>query len=783
MRRILSLFLTFTLVISLTLGVSAEGIASAPVKAEYIKNSEAAMMLFSAADFYSPEVTAASILGELEQNELLTVENAYIMTDRAFGELPAPAAAWLIPAAEKPEFEDVPEAAKAAVENLANARVIIDDDADGLMNPDKLFTEGELKTLITRIYSVIGTNNADDFFWTTNREYFEDLELLAGNTTAGVAAEGNKKVNDQIEALFESLAAGEFEQGTPEQKAADFYQAFIKLGEVDNNISGLEGYFTRIDEAEDTAAIHAVFLDMMDEIGYQGFLMLGTMGNVRGDGSNIYSVILPALTLKNGENGYIDPTSYKNAEDYNAQLLALIGDSDPAANAAAVTAFEKAVYEATLTPEDAINMDKAYFNYTFEEVQAKVPDWNFDPILVRTTYEPGAGKLVAVPDDGRFAAFAKIFEPENITTLKTFVKLDIVRNLRRYLGDDFRKAYASFNQKNYGATPLPKDEYYVQAAAEEMNLLIQKLYVNTYVDPRTKAGVEEMADGLIKTFQSRMDSYEWMSDETREEAVRKLSKLRVVAVHPDNMHSAWDDIEITSDDAFKIRNDYSIAMNKLDLGGYGDKPDIDYTIMSSMKTYEVNAMFIADYNIIYFPAGILTAPNYDPDASLAVNLGGIGAVMGHEITHAFDNNGSQFDADGLIRNWWTEDDFAAFDGKVKNVVNYYQGYEFAPGIINNSALTVSENIADIGGVSVALQYLTENSEKPDYKLFFDSYASSWADVRTRQRAIALSQMDVHSSAWVRVNAVISLFDEFYEVYGIKPGDGMYVPPEKRVSIW
>jgi putative endopeptidase len=783
MRRILSLFLTFTLIISLTLGVSAEGTASAPVKAEYLSNSEAAMMLFSAADYYNPEATAAYILGELEQNKLLTVETAYIMTDRAFGELPEPAAAWLIPAAEKPEFEVVPEAAKAAVENLGNARVITDEDADGLRNPNKLFTEGELKTLIARIYAEIGKNKADDFFWTQNSEYFADLELLAGNTSAGVTSGVNKQVNEQIAALFESLAAGEFEQGTPEQKAADFYQAFMKLGDIDNNISSIEKYLSRIDKAEDTAAIHAVFLDMMDEIGYQGFLMLGTMGNIRGDGSNIYSVSLPALTLKNGETGYSDPDTYKTAENYNAELLALIGDSDPAANAAAVTAFEKSVYEASLPREEAINMDKAFFNYTLAEVQAIVPDWNFDPILVRTTYEPGANKLVVVPDDGRYAAFAKIFEPENLTTLKTFVKLDLVRNLRRYLGDDFRKAYASFNQKCYGATPLPKDEYYVQAAAEEMNLLIQKLYVNTYVDPRTKSGVEEMADGLIKTFLSRMDSYKWMSDETREEAVRKLSKLRVVAVHPDNMHSAWDDIEITSKDAFKIRNDYSIALNKLDLGGYGDKPDIDFTIMQSMKTYEVNAMFIADYNIIYFPAGILTAPNYDPDASLAVNLGGIGAVMGHEITHAFDNNGSQFDADGLIRNWWTEDDFAAFDGKVKNVVNYYQGYEFAPGVANNSSLTVSENIADIGGVSVALQYLRENTEKPDYKAFFESYASSWADVRTRQRAIVLAGSDVHSGSWVRVNAVLSLFDEFYEVYNVKPGDGMYVPPEKRVSIW
>jgi putative endopeptidase len=351
------------------------------------------------------------------------------------------------------------------------------------------------------------------------------------------------------------------------------------------------------------------------------------------------------------------------------------------------------------------------------------------------------------------------------------------------MGDSFRTALGRFNSAFYGIEPLEKSEYYTLAATEEMNLLMQSLYTDYYVDPATKADVENMAKGLIDTFAKRMDGYEWLSEETRAAAKKKLSSLRVVAAHPDNMHSPWDEIEVTSDDAFLIYADYKRAWHKMDKARYGDDVDKDANIMNAMSTYDINAMLVTEYNIIYFPAGFLTKPYYDPDASLETNLGAIGAVMGHEITHAFDNNGSQFDENGLVRNWWTEEDFAAFDEKVKDVILYYEGYEFVPGIENSAAQTISENIADIGGVSVALEYLKENKDDPDLDAFFKSYAYSWGDVPVRQIAAANASSDVHSGTWVRVNAVLPLFDDFYEVYDVKKDDGMYIAPEDRVSVW
>jgi putative endopeptidase len=779
-KKVLSVILVFILVLSLGTAVSAAPIDSDPTQ---FTNAEAAWALYKAADFYNPDVKYKEVLGDYDEDSLLTVANAYIMADRAFGTLPAPAKEWIKNAADEPLFTDVPEAAITAVENLSNARVILDQSGSGLMNPDEILTEAEFTKLVRRIYAVYGENLADDFFYTVNKEYFTGVSERPGYTSFGVVTEANSLANEQLSALLREFAEGEFEQGTRAQKAATFYNAFLRLGDKDVNLKHVKGYFTAIDEAQTVEEIHSVFLQMVDEIGYNGFFTMPVDGNFREDNKNIYVMTLPKLTLDYAEGLYADPESFEITESYIAELLTLIGDSNPEENAAAVAEFEKNVAAAALAPGDALDMEKAYLIYTLSEVQGVIPGWDMSSIMALQGYEPSPEQLVFIPDEGKYKEAAKVFEPENIDLLKTLLKLDVVKSRRRYLGDSFRTAYQNFAANAYGSIPVEKEEYYTLAAIEEMNLLLQSVYVEYYVDPRTKADIEEMSQGMIDTFIKRMDSYEWMDEETREAAKTKLANLKVVACHPDNMHTSWDDIEVTSDDAFEIISDYNKANFMMEDQGYGDDPDIDFIIMNGMKTYEVNAMNLISYNTIYMPAGHLVSPFYDPDASFEANLGGIAVTIGHEITHAFDNSGSQFDEKGIVRNWWTDEDFAAFDIRVNEVINYYDGYEFAAGIDNIAAQTVGENIADIGGVSVALEYLGNTEENPDYDEFFRYYALSWAQITSHQNAAAGASSDVHSGHWVRVNAVLPLFDEFYEVYDIKKGDGMYIAPEDRVFIW
>jgi putative endopeptidase len=267
----------------------------------------------------------------------------------------------------------------------------------------------------------------------------------------------------------------------------------------------------------------------------------------------------------------------------------------------------------------------------------------------------------------------------------------------------------------------------------------------------------------------------------------KLENMRVVAAYPDTMGSVWDmvDVKGTAEGGTAFSNYAAYLKAAMARSAEELKHPLDkqQCLFDSAQTYVVNAYFNNSLNILYFPAGILQTPFYSPEASLEANMGGIGAVIGHELTHAFDNSGAQYDANGNAADWWQEADYAAFEALVDDVINYYDGFEFAPGLPNISAQTVGENIADLGGVSIALEYLERQLAAPDYDEFFRSYAKSWADIYSRQFCERVAVGDVHSAPWVRINAVLPVFEQFYQQYQISEGDGLYVAPEDRVKIW
>ena len=311
-----------------------------------------------------------------------------------------------------------------------------------------------------------------------------------------------------------------------------------------------------------------------------------------------------------------------------------------------------------------------------------------------------------------------------------------------------------------------------------------RLYAQQYFSPEAKADVEKMVNDIITVFEERIDKLEWMSAETKVKAKSKLSKIKVKVGYPDEYDTEdFDSIEIKS-----VKDGGSYFENMRNIMHYrakeaaslqGTENDHSDWVMNS---FIVNACYDPGANDITFPAGILQSPLYDINASYEENLGGIGYIIAHEITHAFDNNGAKYDENGNAADWWTEKDYDEFQKLCAKMTDFYDGKEAAPGIAANGARTLSENVADNGAVQCIPEIVSE-LENPDYSALYRSIARTWLQTSSREYVQYLNQIDTHSAAKLRVNMPVENCEEFYKTFNVCESDGMYVAPQNRVVIW
>jgi putative endopeptidase len=322
----------------------------------------------------------------------------------------------------------------------------------------------------------------------------------------------------------------------------------------------------------------------------------------------------------------------------------------------------------------------------------------------------------------------------------------------------------------------------VKFVSGQLNEIISKLYVNKHFDDESKNDVEKMSKEIIENFEDRLQSNTWMSKSTKEKALRKLENVNVKVGYPEKWND-YSDVVINSygEGGSLVDNLISIytSQSKKQFSKLNHEVDKDEW---NMGPCTVNAYYNALNNEIVFPAGILQAPFYDKNAKKEKNLGGIGVVIGHELTHAFDNTGAQFDETGKLKNWWNQNDYKEFTNRSKKVVDYYSNINMGNEKNVNGILTVGENISDLGGMACVLD-IAKKMEDPNLKDLFENYATVWREISTNELKEYLLNNDPHAPKKVRVNAVLSQFEDFYKTYNIKEGDKMYVRPEDRVGIW
>ena len=475
-------------------------------------------------------------------------------------------------------------------------------------------------------------------------------------------------------------------------------------------------------------------------------------------------------------------------QTYIETQLAQVGWTDPKAAAQAVIDLEGKIAEASWSRAQERDALKTYNPMTIEALSAMAPGFDFKTFLDAAGV--GDAPRVVVTTDTAFAPIAKIFAATPLETLKAWQAFHLIDGASPYLSDRFVQARFAFRGKTMGGQPeiQPRWKRGVGFANGALGEAVGRMYVAQYFTPQAKAQMDALVGNLKAALAARIQRVAWMSPATKARAEHKLSMLTVKIGYP----AKWRDysaLSLADDDLYGNAERSSAFEWKRDLkrkDGPVDKREW------GMTPHTGNAYYNSPNTEIVFPAAILQPPFFDPNADPAINYGGIGGVIGHEMTHGFDDQGRHSDGDGALREWWTKADGRKFDARAKRLGAQYSGFEVLPGIHVKGDQTMGENIADLGGILLALDaYHASLHGKPapvidgltgDQRVFL-GWAQVWRTKVRDDRAKDLAVSDVHSPARFRVNGPLHNVDAWYKAFGVKPGDPLYVPPEKRVRIW
>ncbi len=632
-------------------------------------------------------------------------------------------------------------------------------------------TEGSIPRLQDDFYSSINATTIKDHALSENQMQWSGFYDLSTNIT------------NSMNNIIDNLAAkkDDYSNGTIEQKITDFYLLARDMETRDAaGVKPLKEYTDKVDNAKTVEEYVDVLAELL-KYGHASVLGFGISPDLTDSNKYILVNAGPDHILP---KNYMVDAEYKLVQDavftFIKQMFTLAGESESSATeiATQVFKFEQELAANDLDISDMYDINKAYRIYTSDELVKLYSNCDIKKLL-KTIGITHFDKCM-VSGEENIKKINSMLTQENLELLKNYTKFTLYMNCCNYLTSAHYDALSSLNAIILG----PSGNKTMDTVAKEMTQSLfswefGKLYVDNYFSEESKKEIESMTQDIIETFRNRIKKLDWLSDATKQKAINKLNTMKVKIGYPDKWPSYFENISIDASMGL-VENlmQITMALNS-DIQSLLDS-GVDKT-QWAMTPQTVNACYTPQANDITFPAAILQAPFYDKDASYAQNLGGIGTVIGHEITHAFDTSGAEFDENGNYNNWWTEADFAEFMSRAEKVKNYYNSIELSNGLFQNGDLTITENIADMGAMACALDIA--GSDKKAQLEIFKSNANIWASNYTDQYRDYLLTNDVHSLDKVRVNAILPLFDQFYDVFGVREDDAMYVAPEDRVQVW
>lgn len=656
-------------------------------------------------------------------------------------------------------------------------------------------------------YAAISLENADstirpqdDFFKFVNGGWISRAQIPPDQGRWGSFNELREFNNDAVLRVLENAAkdAKKYPDGTDQRKAADFYSIGMdSLLAEKAGIAPLQPVMEQIERIKSKADIQTYLTaDVLTGGGsFFGFSVYPDLKN-----SKKMAAYLESGGLGLPERDYYlkdDDKSKETREKYVEHLTSLFklaGEDEAKASKGAtfVLGLETSLAKKMLSKEESRNPNLLYHPKTLPQLSKLVPsiDWKryFSDLKVDED-------TIIVTEPAFMEEYEKVVNRYSIEEIKVYLKAALLRNAAPFLSSDFVNESFQFNGKYMRGTDKlrPRWKRVLDVTDRFLGEAIGKLYVEENFPPEAKQKAMEMVENIKLAFADRLKTLDWMSDSTKEMALKKLNTFEVKIGYPDK----WKDysnltIEKSPEKASFFGNVLNASRFEVekDIAKLG-KP-VDKTEWH-MTPQTVNAYYNPLFNEIVFPAGILQPPFYNYKADEAVNYGGIGAVIGHEISHGFDDQGSQFDADGNLKNWWASKDLAMFQEKGKAYAEQYDKYEPLPGVFVQGQFTLGENIGDLGGIVMAyegLQRYFKNNGRPEpidgltpEQRFFISWATIWR-IKFRDEALRTQVMtDPHSPGMYRANGPLTNFKPFYDAFGVKEGDGMYRPENERVAIW
>lgn len=632
----------------------------------------------------------------------------------------------------------------------------------------------------------------DDFNAYVNGGWMANAEIAPDRASNTVGLEVHEEATDNVRTIIEESAEGDFAKGTAEQKVGDLYASYMDMDTRNAlGVKPLESEFEKINSLEDYTDL-AVYFAEVNKLGVGVPFVLGQYVDFKEPNTYMMYTFQSGLGLPDREY-YFDESARGEEirEKYVAhveKMFDLAGLNNGKQAAEAIMALETRLASEQMLKEDTRDMVALYNKIPLAELPELMPDFAWDAYLKAAQIDFIDGLVVTQLDYTR--ALNDIITSTPMETWKTYLHWKVLNDAAGLLNEELDNQNFDFYSRilNGVEQQLPMWKRGVSLVNGNLGEVVGKVYVSRHFPPQAKERMMELVDNLVLAYEQSIRDLDWMGEETRAQALDKLSKFTPKIGYPDEWKD-YSSLTIEPDDLVgnMRRSALFVYQHNIDRqGGPVDRGEWQMTPQT------VNAYYNPPLNEIVFPAAILQPPFFDLNADDAVNYGAIGAVIGHEIGHGFDDSGSTFDGDGVLRNWWTDEDRAEFEARTARLVEQYSQFKPFEDLAVNGEFTLGENIGDLGGLAIALKayHLSlDGAEAPvldgftgDQRVFI-GYAQGWRGIQRPEALREQINTDPHSPRQYRVNGVVRNIPEFYEAFEVSEEDALYLPPEERVKIW